>query len=92
MSRVYLLAFVLCVAIAAVAAFAPTANAHPGGTNADGCHTNRTTGAYHCHNRKTPDLGRANYCHVVNGDARCGYVYSTCQDLARKFGGYCRKE
>ncbi len=23
--------------------------AHPGGTNADGCHTNRKTGEYHCH-------------------------------------------
>jgi endonuclease G len=24
-------------------------NAHPGRTNADGCHTNRKTGEYHCH-------------------------------------------
>lgn len=23
--------------------------AHPGGTNGDGCHTNRKTGDYHCH-------------------------------------------
>ena len=26
-----------------------TALAHGGGTNADGCHTNRKTGDYHCH-------------------------------------------
>jgi hypothetical protein len=25
------------------------ASAHPGTTNADGCHTNRKTGEYHCH-------------------------------------------
>jgi hypothetical protein len=92
MNRFYSLAFVLCAAITAVAAYTPTADAHPGGTNADGCHTNRTTGAYHCHNRKRPDPERITYCHIVNGDARCGYAYSTCQDLAGKFGGQCRKE
>jgi hypothetical protein len=25
------------------------AQAHPGGLNAEGCHTNRKTGEYHCH-------------------------------------------
>jgi endonuclease G len=25
------------------------ASAHPGATNAEGCHTNRKTGEYHCH-------------------------------------------
>lgn len=28
------------------------AYAHSGGTNADGCHTNRKTGDYHCHTPK----------------------------------------
>lgn len=28
--------------------------AHSGGTNADGCHTNRKTGEYHCHGKKAP--------------------------------------
>ncbi|WP_332875635.1 YHYH domain-containing protein [Halomonas sp. G15] len=28
---------------------ASTALAHSGGTNAQGCHTNHKTGAYHCH-------------------------------------------
>jgi len=26
--------------------------AHSGGTNAQGCHKNRKTGDYHCHNKK----------------------------------------
>nr|WP_232582230.1 YHYH domain-containing protein [Photobacterium phosphoreum] len=25
------------------------ANAHSGGTNSNGCHTNHKTGVYHCH-------------------------------------------
>lgn len=25
---------------------------HSGGTNAEGCHQNRKTGEYHCHNKK----------------------------------------
>ena len=31
------------------AAFAPPAQSHPGGLNAEGCHNNRKTGDYHCH-------------------------------------------
>ena len=27
--------------------------AHPGGLNAEGCHTNRKTGEYHCHRAST---------------------------------------
>lgn len=27
-------------------------DSHSGGTNADGCHNNRKTGDYHCHNQK----------------------------------------
>ena len=30
-------------------AVSPLALAHSGGLNADGCHTNRKTGDYHCH-------------------------------------------
>ncbi len=25
--------------------------AHSGGTNSDGCHTNKKTGVYHCHKK-----------------------------------------
>lgn len=62
---------------------------HGGGTNADGCHTNRSTGDYHCHGPKTPRYDRVTYCHVVRGERRCGYALSTCSSLAGRFGGYC---
>ncbi len=32
----------------------PTAFAHGGGLNADGCHNNRKTGDYHCHKSPPP--------------------------------------
>ncbi|WP_411749450.1 DUF1283 domain-containing protein [Serratia marcescens] len=38
--------------------FTPSVMAHPGRTNADGCHTNRKTGEYHCHGSKSQ---RADY-------------------------------
>ena len=68
------------------------AYAHSGGTNANGCHTNRKTGDYHCHTPKAPQAGRQIYCHVINGERRCGYAYSTCQDLKSKYGGSCKAE
>jgi len=38
------------IVIAAFLIGVPTSlPAHPGGLNADGCHTNRKTGDYHCH-------------------------------------------
>ncbi len=39
-------------------AWATGASAHGGGLNAEGCHTNRKTGAYHCH-RGSADRPRA---------------------------------
>jgi len=43
----------LIVAILATACFfavgATTSDAHSGGTDAAGCHTNHQTGDYHCH-------------------------------------------
>lgn len=41
----------IAVAFALLAA-AGTSHAHGGGTNADGCHNNRSTGDYHCHGAK----------------------------------------
>jgi len=35
---------ILCLAFASTPALS-----HPGGLNAEGCHTNRKTGDYHCH-------------------------------------------
>lgn len=32
---------------------------HPGGLNAEGCHTNRKTGEYHCHRSPSPSRSEA---------------------------------
>ena len=69
-----------------------SAFSHPGATNADGCHTNHKTGEYHCHGPKRETPGRVNYCHVINGESRCGYALSTCSDLVSRFGGSCRQQ
>lgn len=42
-----------------------TAFSHSGGTNAEGCHTNRRTGDYHCHSPKPRALDSVSYCHLV---------------------------
>jgi micrococcal nuclease len=39
--------------LSAIVLCANQTQAHPGGTNAQGCHTNRQTGDYHCHNSRT---------------------------------------
>ncbi|MEP2705521.1 MAG: YHYH domain-containing protein [Roseibium sp.] len=41
----------LLILAVASTSFAPIAEtfAHGGGTNSQGCHTNRKTGGYHCH-------------------------------------------
>ena len=79
--------------LAMMAAFlAMPAIPHSGGTNADGCHTNRRTGDYHCHNPKSPSPGTVTYCHVLGGERRCGYSRSSCDDLVAEFGGYCKIE
>ena len=42
------------ISLAVVATlFAGIVFAHPGGLNAQGCHTNKKTGEYHCHGQKT---------------------------------------
>jgi hypothetical protein len=80
--------------IAVLAAFqTQSAYSHSGGTNADGCHTNRKTGDYHCHNPKPEAAsGAVTYCHVVSGEKRCGYSRSTCNNLVSTYGGSCRQE
>jgi len=89
MSKAFLM---VALAILFTGVFATPAASHSGGTNAQGCHTNRSTGDYHCHTPKTPPPSRTTYCHVINGESRCGYAQSTCNDLASKYGGYCAKE
>ena len=46
----------------AVLALAPTAAlAHGGGVDANGCHTNKKTGDYHCHGGGSPSPSRSVY-------------------------------
>jgi hypothetical protein len=80
------------VVAACLLALTGAADPHSGGTNADGCHTNRRTGDYHCHRHKVPIAGRDTYCHVIEGQRRCGYALGSCEALVRDFGGYCRRE
>ena len=41
--------FVAGIVFAVAMCVSASAYAHPGGTNANGCHNNRKTGEYHCH-------------------------------------------
>ena len=75
-----------------LACHVPAAVPHSGGTNADGCHTNRKTGDYHCHSSKPEASDRVTYCHVVSGESRCGYSRSSCANLVSELGGYCRQQ
>jgi hypothetical protein len=84
-SRLALIAVLWCL-------LPPPATSHSGGTNADGCHTNRRTGDYHCHTPKVPVPGADTYCHVLNGERRCGYSRGGCDELVAQFGGFCRRE
>ena len=44
--------WVWAVALILLISMLHPASAHPGGTNAEGCHTNKKTGEYHCHKSK----------------------------------------
>lgn len=78
-----------CVLFVISLLFSSALDAHSGRTNSSGCHTNRSNGSYHCHNKKTTASDKQTYCHVLNDEKRCGYAYSTCQSLKKKYGGYC---
>lgn len=86
------LLLVVLIAFAIPGATITDSVAHSGGTNANGCHTNRKTGDYHCHTPKARAPGQKTYCHVLKGESRCGYSVRTCEDLKQQFGGYCRAE
>jgi hypothetical protein len=83
---------VLTVLIVLLSSQIQPAYSHSGGTNAQGCHTDRRTGEYHCHTPKVPPPSAVTYCHVVNGERRCGYARSTCADLVSQFGGSCQQQ
>jgi hypothetical protein len=42
--------------------------AHPGGLNAEGCHTNHKTGGYHCH--RGPSATPSNAMRAVSSNSR----------------------
>lgn len=81
--------------------------AHSGGLNAEGCHTNRKTGDYHCHRKGAAKPARSPYQSDLNGGATTlrassrlgGRVFANCSE-ARSAGaapvregdpGYSRK-
>jgi len=67
--------------------------AHGGGLNAEGCHTNRKTGGYHCHRPRaprSPDPGRWQcgakvYCTQMLTCAEAQFFFTEC-GLARLDG------
>lgn len=46
------LLIMLLVSLSMAMSFSAQVFAHSGGTDSNGCHTNRKTGDYHCHNKK----------------------------------------
>jgi hypothetical protein len=79
---------------------------HSGRTNADGCHTNRKTGEYHCHNKKKSFLerdqgasqryNRKNWKHWIDADRDCQdtrqeiLIRDSLSKVKFKIGGNCR--
>lgn len=64
--------------------------AHPGGLNAEGCHNNRKTGEYHCHNHaqpktsiaKTIDFTQSNTTGTLKLDYEGFTVWLDCHERA----------
>ena|ERR1700741_1833844 len=73
---------------------ATRAQSHTGDEDSQGCHTDRSTGEYHCHTPKTPppDPVTLTYCHVVRGQERCGHTQRACSELVTQFGGVCQPQ
>ena len=70
---------ILLGTLAAVTSSVPVL-AHPGGLDAQGCHTNRRTGEYHCH-RGGATSQRAAPMQLLNaGGAGDGFVYRNCRE------------
>lgn len=78
---------------------AQMAHAHGGGLDANGCHTEKKTGVYHCHGAKAPPPPRTASTFVGSSQARSSTEYANCSE-ARAAGaapvrsgdpGYSRK-
>ncbi|MGI6340805.1 MAG: excalibur calcium-binding domain-containing protein [Minisyncoccales bacterium] len=69
--------------------------AHPGRTDANGCHTNKKTGEYHCHTQSNKvarteargvvkidsfgKCGSKTYCKEMNSCEEAKYLLNTCK-------------
>jgi len=57
--------------IAAILLASLDARAHPGGLNSSGCHNEKATGSYHCHNRQSGDPASPDgYMHIQAAPSR----------------------
>lgn len=68
--------------LAALLMAANTSHAHGGGTNADGCHNNRSTGDYHCHGAKPApaQAPRSSLYGPAPARASGGTAYANCSE------------
>ena len=87
------------MAICFLMPFAPSVQAHGGGLDANGCHTEKKTGIYHCHGAKAPPPPRTASSFLGSSQVRSSTEYANCTE-ARAAGaapvragdpGYSRK-
>jgi hypothetical protein len=73
---------------------APPARSHTGDENSLGCHTDRKTGEYHCHEPKTPPAElKLTYCHMWGErPPNCGHERGACYELVLRWGGGCERQ
>ncbi|PCI89451.1 calcium-binding protein [Candidatus Kaiserbacteria bacterium] len=70
------------VGILTIALLLPSVSfAHGGRTNAEGCHTNRKTGEYHCHAKKVKRVAKSSARTTARASARSVYVDKNCSDF-----------
>lgn len=56
------------------------ASSHPGGLNAEGCHTNRRTGDYHCHRSAQPQRPPQRPRALRGPQNNTGRAYANCAE------------
>lgn len=73
---------------------ATPARSHTGDENSFGCHTDRRTGEYHCHEPKTPPVEvTRSYCHIIGErQPNCGHERGACYQLVLRLGGVCEQQ
>ena len=68
------------IVAALLASAAAVASAHSGGLNAQGCHTNKKTGEYHCHRPQSPPPASAQPAHSEQSGVVKMSRSGTCHD------------